>query len=164
MSVTITAIAGPAAPGPDLTAQFTLQEFVAGFQNSAASGMPQLANPAALASEMSGFLRNYVEKTQSVQRAMRVLPAAGGDSDGLLQTVALERPGRDQYGGPPRERIEPPGADGSALPPAARPGLVTLERVNALMLAQMESLLVGSVLTSGTSQVIHSFDSLIKGQ
>jgi hypothetical protein len=165
MSVTITAVAGPVAPASDLTAERTLQEFVINLQSSAASGMPQLANPAALASEMSGFLRSYVEKAQNVQRAMRGLPSAGGDNADLVQTAAPDQSRPDQHGGPARERLEPAGAGvDSGLSSAARANLAQLERFHALMVAQMESILEGTLLSSGTSQVIRSFESLLRGQ
>jgi hypothetical protein len=165
MSVTITAIAGPTAPGSDLTAQQALQEFVVSLQSSAASGMPQLANPAALASELSGYLRGYVERAQNVQRAMRTVPSVDGDGASLVQTATSDQSRPDLHGGPARERLEPAGAgvDGG-LSSAARANLAQLERLHALMVAQMESILEGTLLTSGTSQVIRSFESLLRGQ
>jgi hypothetical protein len=163
MSVTITAVAGPVAPASDVMAEQTLQNFVLNLENSAASGMPQLANPAALASELFGFLRGYVERSQNVQRAITSLPGADGDSDNLVQTAALGRLRPDLHGGPARERLEPAGADNSSVLPAARAGLVELERVQTLVWEQMHSILEETLLTSGTSQAVHSFDSLLRG-
>lgn len=163
MSVTITAVANPAAQAPDVAAEHALQEFAVNLQNSAAAGMPQLANPAALASELAGFLRGYVERAKNVERAMRSVRAVDDDGANLVLTAALDPLRQDLHGGPARERLEPEGAgpDSSAL--LARVGSGELDRFQMLALMQMESALEGSLLTNGVSQAIRSFDSLLRG-
>jgi hypothetical protein len=164
MGVTITAIAGPTAPGSDLTAQQALQEFVANLQSSAASGMPQLANPAALASELSGYLRRYVEGAQKVERAIRSLQSADGDGANLVQTAASDPLPSDLHGGPARERLEPADANSSVLPSAARVSLADLERAQTILLAHMQSITEATLLSHGTSAFVQSFSTLLKGQ
>ncbi len=163
MSVTITAVANPPAQATDFTAERALQEFAVNLQNGAASGVPQLANPAALASELLDFLRGYVERAKNAERAARSARVVADDGTNLVQTAALDPMRPDQHGGPARERLEPPGAD-SALSPAARAGLAELQRVNTLLMAQMDSLIEGTLLAHGTSSIMNSFNELLRGQ
>jgi hypothetical protein len=126
--------------------------------------MPQLANPAALASELSGYLRGYVERAQNAQRTMRSLSSANGDGANLVQTAASDQLPSDLHGGPARERLEPAGADSSVLPSVARASRAQLERVQTILLAHMESITEATLLAHGTSAFLQSFSTLLKGQ
>ncbi len=165
MSVTITAVADPVASASNVTTERTLQDFVVTLQANAASGMPQLANPAAIASELSGFLRGYVERAKMAERSMSSAAVVNGDTaPDFVQTAAMDESRPDLHGGPARERLEPLGANSPVLSPSARASLAQLERVHELMVAQMETLIEGTVLTSGTSQFVRSLDTLLRGQ
>ncbi len=160
MSVTITAVADPVASASNVTTERTLQDFVVTLQANAASGMPQLANPAAIASELSGFLRGYVERAKMAERSMSSAAVVNGDTaPDFVQTAAMDESRPDLHGGPARERLEPLGANSPVLSPSAR-----ASRVHELMVAQMETLIEGTVLTSGTSQFVRSLDTLLRGQ
>jgi hypothetical protein len=165
MSVTITAVAGPGSPVSDVAAQLAQQEFVVTLQNSAATGMLQLANPAALTGELLNFLRGYAEKSQNIQRATKVTASSSeGEGASLVQTAALEQSRPDLHGGPAREQLEPAGTDSSVLSAADRHSLAETQRAMALEEAFMESLIEGTMLGNGASAVIQSFQTLLRGQ
>jgi hypothetical protein len=165
MSVTITAVAGPGAPVSDVATQLTQQQFVVSLQNSAASGMLQLANPAALTGELLNFLRGYAERSQNIQKATKVNWSSGqSDSASLVQTATLEQSPPDLHGGPAREQLEPAGIDSSVMSAADRQSLAESQRAMALEEALMESLIEGTMLGNGASAVIQSFQTLLRGQ
>jgi hypothetical protein len=161
MTVTITAVPGAGAPDPAAMTEHTLQDTVISAQNSATSGMLQLANPSALASELFGNLRGYLERTQSLQRMMK--SPHSSEADSVTQVSMLDESQPVRHGGPARENLEPGGAD-SEISSAPRTGAAELERVQELVLGQLESTLESTLITSGTSQVVRSVNTLLKGQ
>jgi hypothetical protein len=163
MSVTITAVAGPGVS--DVATQLVQQQFVVSLQNSAASGMLQLANPAALTGELLNYLRGYAERSQNVQRAAKMVSSSGeGDNADLAQTATLEQSRPDLHGGPAREQLEPAGTGSSVLSATDRRSLAEVRRVGALQEALMESLTEGAMLGHGAAAVVQSFQTLLRGQ
>jgi hypothetical protein len=168
MSVTITAISSApsgidGAPVTNVTNERPLMDFVASLPNSA-SGMPHLANPAALASELFGSLRGYFEKAQSLEKAPRSTQSRSSDGDGVHVTLAMAgEPRTDLHGGPARENLEPADGDGGASA-AVGVSLAQLQRAMDLALASMNFATETALVVRGTSQVSHSVNTLLKGQ
>jgi hypothetical protein len=172
MGVVITAV--PSAPGaiesaaaPGSPRELALTDFVA--NQTAASGMPHLANPAALASELFGNLRGYVERTQIVERRVqnfgadrRNLGADGNDGVGVALGVA-GGPRADLHGGPARENLEPADASGGA---SATPnvGIAELERAESLAVEIMQNVLETTLVVSGTKATTGAVQNMLKGQ
>jgi len=166
MSVTITAISSVPSgiEGAPVTNERPLMDFVASLQSSPASGMPHLANPAALASQLFGSLRGYFERAQSLEKAPRSTQSRGTDGDGLHVTLAVAgEPRTDLHGGPARENLEPADAEGGASS-AASVSLAQLQRAMDLALASMNFATETALVVRGTSQVSHSVNTLLKGQ
>jgi hypothetical protein len=163
MSVALTPVTGPAGPASDLTAERAVQQFVMILQNSVASGMPQLANPAAVASEMSGYLRGYVERLQSHRRALDKLMDDTDEWGGLVPTAASEPSRADLHGGPARERLEPAGGNSSRLSPKQKATLNEVKRLFTLLEDDMKLRTQTALLASGTQAVLSSFNTLLKG-
>src|SRR5215831_11273976 len=140
MSVAITAVPAVAggtvenAPAPSSTSERALTDFVSTLQNGSASGMPHLANPAALASQLFGSLRGYFERAQSLEKAPKSTQSRSTDGDGLHVTLAVAgEPRTDLHGGPARENLEPADAEGGASS-AASVSLAELQRAMDLAL------------------------------
>jgi hypothetical protein len=169
MSVTITAIssvpsATESAPVTNVTNERPLMDFVASLQNSPAAGMPHLANPAALASELFGNLRGYFERAQSLEKAPRSAQSRSADGDGVHVTLAAAgEPRTEMHGGPARENLEPADADGG-VSSAAGVSLAQLQRAMDLALASMNFATETALVVRGTSQVSHSVNTLLKGR
>jgi hypothetical protein len=164
MSVALTPFTGPAEPASDLTAERAVQQFVMILQNNVASGMPQLANPAAMASEMSGYLRGYVEKLQSQRRALDKLMDATDEWGDLVPTAASDPSRADLHGGPARERLEPAGGNSSGLSLDPKATLNEVKRLFALLENDMMLRTQAALLASGTQTVLGSFNTLLKSQ
>ena len=171
MSVTITAVPAvpsgiDSAPPPTATTERPLMDFVTSLQTGPASGMPHLANPATLASELFGSLRGYFERAQNIERAPKsAQQSRGTGSDGVrvtLTSVAGERR-TDLHGGPARESIEPLDANGGASA-GVGVSLAQLERAMDLALASMNFATETALVVRGTSQVSHSANTLLRGQ
>ncbi len=170
MSVTITAVPSMAGgigstPAPSSISERPLTDFLATLQNSPASGMPQLANPAALAGELFGSLRGYFERAQSLEKAPRTMQSRDAGSDGVhvSLTSAPGEPPRDLHGGPAKENLGPADAYGGV----SRTGgvsLAQLQRAMDLALASMNFATETALVVRGTSQVSHSANTLLKGQ
>jgi hypothetical protein len=78
-----------------------------------------------------------------------------------MQTATSDRSRADLHGGPARERLEPAG---SVLPSVAQASLAQLERAQTILLAHMESITEATLLGHGTSALLQSFSTLLKGQ
>jgi hypothetical protein len=163
MSVALTPFAGPAGPASDLAAERAVQQFVMILQNSVASGMPQLANPGAVAGEMSGYLRGYVEKLQSHRRAIEKAMDDTGELGDLVPTAASGPSRADLHGGPARERLEPAGDNSSGLSPKQKATLNEVKRLFTLLEDDMKLRTQSALLASGTQAVLSSFNTLLKG-
>lgn len=167
MSMMITAVPAVASGdslAPGSTAERALPAFVTNLQNSPTSAMPQLANPAALASELFGSLRGYLERSQNLQRALRSTQSPGADADNVriaLASLPNEQPAT-LHGGPARESLE--ANTGGIMSPAARLSLAQLQHVMDLALASMNFATETALVTRGTSQIAHSVNTLLKGQ
>jgi hypothetical protein len=166
MSVAITAV--PAAPGtiespaaPSSPSELALTDFVA--NQTAASAMPHLANPAALASELFGNLRGYVERAQIVERRRQNFGADGNDGVRVALGVAGE-PQADLHGGPARQNLEPADAHGGGASAAPNVGTTELERAESLALEVMSFVLETTLVVSGTKQTTGAVQNMLKGQ
>jgi hypothetical protein len=170
MSVVITAV--PSAPGGIESAaapvprELALTDFVA--NQTAASGMPHLANPAALASELFANLRGYIERTQIVEKRIQNFGAerqnSGADgNDGVrIALGAAGEPRADLHGGPARENLEPADASGGSATPSI--GMAELQRAENFALEMMRNVLEMTVVVSGTKATSGSVQSMLKGQ
>ena len=165
MSVAITAVPSPTGgiespPGANSLSERPLTEFVA--SQTAASGIPHLANPAALASELFGSLRGYLERAQIHQSATKRLQSSREEGVGANLAIAGE-PRADLHSGPARENLEPADAHGGASS-AAEVSIKELARAQHLALEVVSFMLETTVVVSGTKQTTNSVQSLLKGQ
>ena len=166
MSVTLTAVPA-AASGADATPAGPLPEqarFDAGAnaQGGGLGGVHHLANPAALAGELLDSLRGYFERAQSIAKTTRTIESNRGQDDGDgLTRVAMRADELDLHGGPARESLEPP--DNGVSPPVGV-SLAQLQRTMEVALASMSFTNETALLASGTSQVSHSANTLLRGQ
>jgi hypothetical protein len=164
MSVVITAV--PPVPGgidsaaaPSSPRELALTDFVA--NQTAASGMPHLANPAALASELFGNLRGYVERTQIVESRVQKF---GADRQNLGADGGAGGPRADLHGGPARENLEPADASGGSASATPNVGIAELERAENFALEMMQNVLETTLVVSGTKATTGSVQNLLKGQ
>jgi hypothetical protein len=168
MSVAITAVPSvpngvEGAPATGTASEQPLLDFVASLQRVPASGVPHLANPASLASELFGSLRGYFERAQSFERAPRTVQSRNGDDAYLTLTSGAAEPRADLHGGPAREKLEPvDGYDG--VSPSVAVSLAQLQRAMDLALASMNFATETALVVRGTSQISHSANTLLKGQ
>jgi hypothetical protein len=152
---------------PSSTTEHTLQDFAALLHNGAMSGMPQFANPGALASELFSGLRGYFERAQNVERAFKAEQSRGAAGDDGFQLALMSVPDELRtpglHRGPARENLEPPGADGDASP-AVRIRDADVRRTAELLLQSAEISNEEYLLAQEVSQVVRSLDTLIRGQ
>jgi hypothetical protein len=169
MSVVITAV--PPAPGgiesaPSSPRELALTDFVA--NQTAASGMPHLANPAALASELFANLRGYVERTQIVERRVQNFGAdhqnLGADGNDGVGLGVAGGPRADLHGGPARENLEPADASGGGASATPNVGIAELERAENFALEMMQNVLETTLVVSGTKATTGSVQNMLKGQ
>jgi hypothetical protein len=167
MSVAITAV--PSAPGaidspaaPSSPSELALTDFVA--NQTAAAGMPHLANPAALASELFGNLRGYVERAQIVERRRQNLGADGNDGVRVAALGVAGEPRADLHGGPARQNLEPADAHDGGASATANVGTSELERAESLALQVMNYVLETTLVVSGTKQTTGAVQNMLKGQ
>jgi hypothetical protein len=170
MSATITAV--PSVPGgvdsppaPSSMNERPLMDFVSSLQNSAASGVPH-ANPAALASELLGSLRGYLERAQNLEKAGRMTQSRSVDgNEGARVTLASlgGEPRTHLHGGPARENIEPLDVYGG-VSSAVGVSLAQLQRAEDLALASVNFATETGLVAGGTSQFSRSVNTLLRGQ
>jgi hypothetical protein len=168
MSVMITAV--PSVPGgaesplaPSSMSERPLMDFVASLHNGPASGVPHLANPAALASELFGNLRGYFERAQNLEKAPQMAQGRSGDGVRVTLTSVGGNPRMDLHGGPAREKLEPLDAYGG-VSPAVGVSLAQLQRAEDLALASVNFATETSLVAGGTSQLSRSVNTLLRGQ
>lgn len=142
MGVPITAvpIVANASPPPQPVAAHTLSDFVANLQNIQISGMPNLANPAALAGEVFSNLRGFVEKTHMLQRSLPpVQPSSNMDGSGVNM-------------------------DSSGVSRSPRAGLDQLQRTADMVLEAMNFTVEVEWVSEGASTLPRTANTLLKGQ
>ena len=164
MTVAITAV--PFAPGgiesapaPSSPRELALTDFVA----NQTAGVPHLANPAALASELFGNLRGYVERAQTAERRRQTFGADGNEGVRVALGVAGE-PRADLHGGPARQNLEPADANGGGASATTGVGKSELERAESLALDIMHYVLETTLVVSGTKQTTGAVQNMLKGQ
>jgi hypothetical protein len=155
-----------AAPAAGAHIEQTLSDFVAQMQGNPLGDAAHLANPAALASELVGSLRGYLESARSLQMATRV-SAADTQQGGGIETAprtpagAAERP---LHGGPARERLEPADRHGSGVTASDGVNLDQIRRTMDVALQSMSFTAETTLVVHGSGQVSHSTNTLLKGQ
>lgn len=166
MSVVITAV--PSAPSgiesppaPSSLSERALMDVVA--SQTAASAMPHLASPAALASELFGSLRGYLERAKIHDKQLQ---SSRADADGVrVAALAVAgEPRADLHGGPAREKLEPADTQDGGVPSAAALGLSELERAQDLALEAMKFMFETTAVVSGIKQTTSSVQNLLRGQ
>jgi len=131
-----------------------------------ASAAPQLANPAALASELFGSLRAYFERVQNPGKVSRTAQSSSADRSngvGVTLTSLGGDPRMDLHGGPARDVLDSVDAYGG-LPPAARIGLAQLQRAEELALASMNLSTETTLVAGGAQGLSRSVNTLLRGQ
>jgi hypothetical protein len=171
MSVTISAV--PAATVADFQppappTELPLADYVASLQNSPLSGMPQLANPAALASEIFSNLRGFIERAHYYEKLKLApgLPAEGGNvtlasADGERLT---ELPGGPAPDNPALADLAPAGESESSTSQAAEVAIADLRRIMEFCLSAMNFSTEATLMGSGASQAVRSVNTLLKGE
>jgi hypothetical protein len=162
MGVTITAVpvaANVDAPAPQPPTERALSDFVANIQNSPMSGMPNLANPAALAGEVFSNLRGIVEKTQKFQ-SPRIRQSPGTDSAGVVAASFSGEPPADPQSSPAGSE---PDETGSAFRRVRASGDQVVRAAD--MIAESLNFMVEVQLVGqGTSLLPQTVNTLLRGQ
>jgi hypothetical protein len=152
-----------AAPAAGAHIEQPLFDFVAEMRGNPLGDASHLANPAALASELFGSLRGYLESGRSLEMATRV--SAGDSQDGGGIQMASRTPAgateTGLHGGPARERLE--AVDGG-VSASVGVSLAELRRTMDVALASMNFWSETTLVVHGTGQVSRSTNTLIKGQ
>lgn len=139
-----------------------LSDFVAQMQGNPLAERADLASPGALASELFGSLRGYLEGARRLETAVQT---NGVDTPaGAVATASRTPPGAGEselHGGPARERFEPLGRGMAA---STGVDLAQLQRTMDLAVRSMGFWSETTLVVHGTGQVSHSTNTLIKGQ
>jgi hypothetical protein len=142
-----------------------LVDFVAEMRGNALDDASRLANPAALASELFGSLRGYLERARSVEMATRMSAddtQSGGAIDMASRTPA-DAAETELHGGPAREPLEPVDGDSSASA-SVGVSIAQVRRTMDVALASMSFWSETTLVVHGTGQVSNSANTLLKGQ
>jgi hypothetical protein len=169
MSMTITAV--PAATVADLQppappTELPLADYIANLQNSPMSGMPQLANPAALAGEMFSSLRGFFERVQYYEKLKLAptLPADGGNV--MLASANGERlaelPGGATSDNTALADLAPAAEDESSASQTPEVAVADLRRIMEFCLSAMNFSTEATLMGSGVSQVVRSVGTLLR--
>lgn len=172
MSLTITGVPAAGAtdaPVPSPLTELAVADFVAMLQNSPMSGMPQLANPAALAGEVFNHLRGFIDRAQHYEN-LKLTPLRPAD-DGNIQLASADG-GRlaALTGGPARDSsvLADPAPAGAASASTSQPvqgmTLADLQRVLDSCLAMLNFSLEATVVGGGVAQGVHSVNTLLRAQ
>ena len=154
-----------AVPAAGAHIEQPLSDFIAQTQGNPLGDAAHLANPAALASELVGGLRGYLESARSLQMAVRI-SAADAQQGGGIETAsrtpagALETP---LHGGPARERLEAADRDGG-MTASVGVSLDQIRRTMDVALQSMSFTAETTLVVHGSGQVSHSTNTLLKGQ
>lgn len=142
-----------------------LLDFVAGMRASALSDELHLANPSALAAELFGSLRGYIDRARSFETTARIRASEteGGAGIDMASLTPADTAETEMHGGPARERLEPRDP-GSGVSPAVAVSLAQLQRTMDVALASMNFATETALVVRGTSQISHSANTLLKGQ
>jgi hypothetical protein len=154
-----------AAPAAGAHTEQPLSDFVAQMQGNPLGDAAHLSNPAALASELVGSLRGYLESARSLRMATRVSAddtQQGGGIEMASRTPAgaAERP---LHGGPARERLEAADREGGATA-SVGVSLGQLGRTMDVALQSMSFTAETTLVVHGSGQVSHSTNTLLRGQ
>lgn len=176
MSLTITGVAAAGATdfaAPAAPTEMPVADFVAMLQNSPMSGMPQLANPAALASELFGHLRGFVERAHYYQN-LKLPPVATADGGNAAVLVSADGnqlanlPGSGAARNNPtvgdlaRPDARPDEREGSTVHPDVT--LADLQRLQEFCLTMLNFSTEAALAGSGVSQGVRSINTLLRAQ
>lgn len=163
MGVTITAVpaAGAEPLSPPMNSERDLLDFAASVRSSPMAGMPQAANPAALAGEIMGGLKGYFDKAQAMQDRIMSQRLTSGDGAGV--NVASLEPSAGPEGSSRLPGSEETAGDGS-MSEFRKVGLAELERAQELALQSQFFLAETTVVTHAAGNIPHSINTLLKGQ
>lgn len=153
------------APAAGAQVERPLRDFVAAMQGNPLGDASRLASPAALATELFGSLRGYLERAPSFEIAAR-MPADGAEGGGGIGMASRTPTGAaetEAHGGPARERLEPADRD-SGVSTAAGVSMAQLRRTMDVALASMNFTTETSLVVRGTAQISSSANALLKGQ
>jgi hypothetical protein len=173
MSVTISAVPAATAadlPPPAQTTAIPLADFVASLQNDAMSGMPQLANPAALASEIFTNLRGFFERVHYYEK-LKLAPGPAADGGDVMSASTngerlAELPGGSARDNPVSTDFSvagEAGEDASSTPQSPEAAVADLRRVMEFCLKAMNFSTEATLMGSGTSQAVRSVNTLLRG-
>lgn len=166
MGVTIIAVpaaANPAASAPQPVSERALSEFVANLQNGPMSGMPSLANPAALAGEVFSNLRGFAERMQKFQ-APRVQQgsSAAESTDVVLASFGGEPPVDPQRSPAP----DSPESDeiGNGTSRGVRTGIDEIRQVADMIVESLNFTTEAHLVAQGAMALPRSVGTLLRGQ
>jgi hypothetical protein len=169
---------GNGLPGQGSATEHELMAFVTNLQADPAFGMPQLANPSALAGSFGDYLRGYLDRQRNFERGLRKIRSAdegggqvNGGSDATLTPIAYESP-MGSHRGPARDPLESPNApfdsgrigtspDSGPLDPQA--ALADVMRLHDMMVRSKKFLIESALLASGMRKLADSVNHLLKG-
>lgn len=152
------------APAAGAPIEQPLLDFVAEMRGNALGDASHLANPAALASELFGSLRGYLERARSVEMATR-MSADDTQADGAIDMASRTPAGAAEielHGGPAREPFEPVDRDGASATIGV--SVAQVRRTMDVALASMNFWSETTLVVHGTGQVSQSTNTLLKGQ
>ena len=171
MSMTLTAVAAVAnadPPSPQSVAVRTMTDFAASLQSSSMSGMPNLANPAALAGEVFGNLRGFVERSQLLQRPiLRVQHSSGTASSGFVLASLSGEPSADPQRGLAADGWaldEARGGVSEAPKAGVRSSVEDVLRTLEKLMEISDFMAEATVVSQGAAMIPHSVNTLLKSQ
>jgi hypothetical protein len=165
MGVTITAVpapASPALPAPQPVTERALSDFVANLQNGPMSGMPNLANPAALASEVFSNLRGFVERMQKFQ-APRVQQGSSAEMTHVVSASFGGEPLVNPQRSPAPDSPEPEEI-GGGMSRGVRTGSDQIQQVADMIVESLNFATEAQLVTQGAMTIPRSFNTLLRGQ
>jgi hypothetical protein len=173
MSLTITGVAAAGATdfaAPAAPTELQVADFVAILQNSPMSGMPQFANPAALASELFGHLRGFVDRANYYSNVnLSPNPTTDGGNAVLVsadddQLANLPGGGAARNDPTPTDLARPDESGSATLQSVAASSLADLQRLQEFCLATLNFTVEASLVGSGVSQGVRSVNTLLRAE
>jgi hypothetical protein len=186
MSLTITGVPAAAAtdfPAPSQPTELQVLDFAAILKNSPTSGMPELANPTVLASEVFNHLRGFVQRAHYYENLK--FPPSETTDDGNITLASADGGGLAQLPGAlARDNsaladLAPAGGGGATSQPASgntradlqnplsddlRKSLADLHRMTEYCLATLNFSVEATVVGGGVAQGVRSVNTLLKAQ
>ena len=154
------------ATGASSVSERNLFEYLAQQAQANSLGASVLANPSALAGQASRQLRGLMERltSQEAQMGGRKGRSMVSDKEGAQPLNAPQSDEARVHPGPGREQLTP--SDGGAKHAGAAPGISESEYdyIIDFMARSMSLSLEASAVITGSSGVVKSFQTLLRGQ